>query len=142
MTPSTGRPDPPPRPTFDSQTLGRRVNELVVLALLGSEPMHGYQVATETERRSDGYFAFNHGTLYPILHRLEQEGLIAGRWSDPDAGRPRKEYALTPRGRHHLQTGLEEWQVLHGHLSRLVGSTLHPPASRGGTHGALRDGTA
>jgi PadR family transcriptional regulator, regulatory protein PadR len=136
MNSSSGH--PPPSTTFDSQTLGRRANELVLLALLGSEPMHGYQVAAEAERRSGGYFAFNHGTLYPILHRLEKEGLIAGTWSDPDAGRPRKEYALTPRGRRYLEEGTEAWKLLQRQLSGILGSAIDRPTSEGGNHGAIR----
>ncbi|MEX2531832.1 MAG: PadR family transcriptional regulator [Gemmatimonadota bacterium] len=105
------------RPSFDSQSLGRRLNELLVLSLLRRAPMHGYQVAVEVEERSDGFFTFNHGTLYPILHRLETEGLIAGEWSDPAEGRARKAYALTEAGRTYRAEGLREWTMLVGRLS-------------------------
>lgn len=103
--------------SFDSQSLGRRLNELLVLSLLRRAPMHGYQLAVEVEERSDGFFTFNHGTLYPILHRLEGEGLIAGEWSNPDEGRARKAYALTEAGRTYRAEGLREWKTLLGRVS-------------------------
>ncbi len=105
------------QPSFDSQSLGRRLNELLVLSLLRRAPMHGYQVAVEVEEQSDGFFTFNHGTLYPILHRLEGEGLIAGEWSVPDGGRARKAYALTEAGRTYRADALRQWKTLVGRLS-------------------------
>jgi PadR family transcriptional regulator, regulatory protein PadR len=101
---------------FDSQSIGRRVNELLILAVLRPGPMHGYQAALEIGQRSGGYFRFNHGTLYPILHRLEQDGLIAGGWTDPEAGRARKEYRLTRAGRRHLADSIRAWHGLAEHL--------------------------
>lgn len=105
------------RESFDSQSLGRRLNELLILSQLQRSPLHGYQIALEIEASSGGYFPFNHGTLYPILHRLEQEGLIAGTWSDPAEGRARKEYALTESGRSYLAELFEGWRVLQSHLA-------------------------
>ena len=102
--------------TYDSQAIGRYINELLVLAALRIAPMHGYQIALEIEERSDGYFQFRHGTLYPILHRLEKEGLIAGDWSDPGEGRPRKQYGLTEAGRGYLAETVHRWRVLAAQL--------------------------
>jgi PadR family transcriptional regulator, regulatory protein PadR len=120
--------------TFDSQTLGRRVNELLILAELREAPRHGYQIALSIEERSGGYFPFNHGTLYPILHRLEKDGLIAGEWSDPVAGRARKEYALTEAGRTHVAALEREWAELGARLEAMLGT--------GGSGGAIRAGAA
>lgn len=105
---------------FDSQSLGRRVNELLILTELERAPLHGYQIVLEIEERSGGYFQFSHGTLYPILHRLEKEGLIAGRWSDPERGRPRKEYALTEAGRTHRAGLVAEWGELRSEIETLL----------------------
>lgn len=104
-------------PNFDSQSLGRRVNELLLLSLLEREPMHGYQIAVEAEEQSGGYFTFNHGTLYPILHRLEGLGLVAGEWSNPEEGRARKAYALTEAGRTYLEEGIGAWRALQRGLA-------------------------
>jgi PadR family transcriptional regulator, regulatory protein PadR len=96
--------------------------------------MHGYQAALEIERRSGGYFRFNHGTLYPILHRLEKEGLIAGDWSDPEAGRARKEYALTEAGRTYLAEISRSWRAL--------ATRLEPFLSPGEADDSVRTGAA
>lgn len=120
---------------YDSQGLGRRVNELLLLSALRRSPMHGYQVALEIERRSGGYFRFNHGTLYPILHRLEKEGLIAGDWSDADEGRARKEYALTEAGHTYLGEITRLWRALEARLDPI----LNPG---GGSDEQIRTGAA
>lgn len=106
--------------TYDSQSLGRRVNEILILSKLVDAPMHGYQVALQIEEGSGGYFPFNHGTLYPILHRLEKEGLIAGSWSDPEEGRPRKQYAVTEAGRTYLAELIESWRTLQAKLESIM----------------------
>jgi PadR family transcriptional regulator, regulatory protein PadR len=120
---------------FDSQSLGRRINELLILQELDRTPSHGYQIALVIEERSDGYFPFSHGTLYPILHRLEKDGLIAGQWSDPTEGRPRKEYELTKAGRAQLADLTAEWVELRAH----VDSFLNDGEA---THGQVRAGAA
>jgi PadR family transcriptional regulator, regulatory protein PadR len=117
---------------LDTQTLGRRLNELVLLSLLAREPMHGYQLAVEAEERSGGFFTFNHGTLYPILHRLEKAGLIAGSWTDPAKGRARKEYALTEAGRSHLAGAARDWRALQEHLSHFLDHGRSDAQVRGG----------
>ncbi len=87
----------PHEPT-DLQALVRTMNEVLILACLRSGRKHGYQIALDVERDTGGAFAFQHGTLYPILHRLEKEGLITGSWDD-GGGRRRKVYGLTAEGR-------------------------------------------
>ena len=86
---------------FDVQGFARGINELLVLSALRDEAKHGYQIAIDIEEESRGLFRFRHGTLYPILHRLESERLIGGSWST-EGGRRRKVYALTPAGSRHL----------------------------------------
>lgn len=94
-----------PRPAvsdeFDVQAFGRDLHELLVLATLRQGAKHGYQIALDVETESNGLVRFRHGTLYPILHRLEGSGLIAGAWSRGESRR-RKVYELTARGRSHL----------------------------------------
>lgn len=91
---------------FDVQGFARGINELLILSALRSGPKHGYQIAIDVEEESNGLFRFRHGTLYPILHRLEEEGWIAGSWSK-EGGRRRKVYALTRAGRGHLSGGAD-----------------------------------
>lgn len=89
---------------FDVQGFARDIHELLVLSTLREGPKHGYQVAVDVEAESNGLFRFKHGTLYPILHRLEGEGWIKGSWSK-EGGRRKKVYTLTPAGRRHLEGG-------------------------------------
>ena len=88
-------------PEFETQNLTRSCHEALILATLANGPRHGYQLALEIEDRSGGYFRFNHGTLYPILHKLEARGLIDGAWQDPSSKRKRRQYSLTAAGRDH-----------------------------------------
>lgn len=108
--------------TFDSQSLGRRVNELLILREIERGAVHGYQIALEIEERSGGYFPFSHGTLYPILHRLEKDGLIAGHWSNPEEGRPRKEYVLTEAGHTRVSDLRGEWRDLNRRIEAFLTS--------------------
>lgn len=85
-------------PPIPIQALPRTCNEALILAALSGEPRHGYQIVLDLEARSEGAFRFKHGTLYPILHRLEQEGYIEGAWSDEGPRGKRKAYRLTPAG--------------------------------------------
>ena len=82
----------------------------LLLYLISQQPMYGYQVINELERRSQGYFKFKEGTLYPVLHRLEREGLILGKWQVLPSGRQRKYYYITAKGSHALVEKRGQWQ--------------------------------
>lgn len=86
---------------FDVQGFARDIHELLILSALRERAKHGYQIAVDVEEDSNGLFRFRHGTLYPILHRLEKDGLIRGSWSTDD-GRRKKVYTLSAAGRRHL----------------------------------------
>ena len=85
------------------------VNSLL-LSLIGQQPMYGYQILKELERKSDGYFKFQEGTLYPALHRLEKTGLTEGRWQMLPSGRQRRYYYITTRGQQRLAVSMSQWQ--------------------------------
>src|SRR5690606_3025420 len=110
--------------TVDTQSLGRRMNELLVLSTLRKKPLHGYQIALEVEDRSGGAFELQHGTLYPILHRLEKDGLIRGSWTE-GGGRQRKEYELTRDGRRYLEEQAGEVRGVFEQLIRILGDSGH-----------------
>lgn len=101
---------------FDVQGFARDINELLVLSTLREGPRHGYQIALDVEAESNGLFRFRHGTLYPILHRLEEQGCIRGSWSK-EGGRRKKVYVLTPSGRGQLEGGTGRVQEI---VSRLL----------------------
>lgn len=91
-----------PTDDFDVQGFARDINVVLVLATLRDRPKHGYQIAQDVESGSNGLFNLRHGTLYPILHRLEKDGLIRGSWSTEGGGRRKKVYELTPTGQQQL----------------------------------------
>lgn len=94
----------------------------LVLALLAERPMHGYDVAQAISRRSAGALAPGQGTLYPLLHRLEREGLIAGSWEARQGGPERRVYRLTPKGEAALADQRAEW----ARFVQVVGRFLQP----------------
>jgi PadR family transcriptional regulator PadR len=87
--------------------------ELVLLSCLEEGPAHGYLIVKRLSARSAGEFELLEGTLYPALHRLEEAGLVASRWS-AENGRRRRVYRLTRRGRAALNQRIEEWRRFSG----------------------------
>lgn len=112
---------------FDVQGFARDIHQLLVLATLREEAKHGYQIALDVETDSNGLFRFKHGTLYPILHRLEEEGLIKGSWSG-GGGRKKKVYALTGDGRRHLTGETSRMEEIVGRLMTLLRHPDEAPA--------------
>ena len=94
----------------------------IILTVLRDGPLHGYQIAREIERRSEGYFDCKEGTLYPALHKLEREGLLRGEWRLAGEQRRRKYYALTAAGESHLTSAVEEWRSFATRLLGMIGA--------------------
>lgn len=113
---------------FDVQGFARDINVLLVLSTLRDGPKHGYQIALDVETESNGLFRFRHGTLYPILHRLEKDGLIVGSWSREGGGRRRKEYALTSEGERHLYGETDRVGEITTRLMKLLRGPGEAPA--------------
>ena len=112
---------------FDVQGFARDINELLVLSTLREEAKHGYQIALDVESDSNGLFRFKHGTLYPILHRLEGGGLIKGSWSG-GGGRRRKVYSLTAAGVRHLTGETSRVQEIVSRLMQVLRRPDEAPA--------------
>ncbi len=93
---------------------------LVLLALRGG-PKHGYEIAAHLRDRSGGVFTLSFGALYPILHRLEKEGLVSSRWQDVGPAKRKKVYALTRAGEAALSAAKERYLAFAGALSKLLG---------------------
>jgi len=105
---------------FDAQGFARDIHELLLLATLREGAKHGYQIALDVEEESNGLFRLQHGTLYPILHRLEKGGMISGAWST-EGGRRRKVYSLTGQGRARLTGGRTRVEEITSGLLRFLG---------------------
>ncbi len=97
-------------PAVEIQNLTRSCNEALILAVLAAGPRHGYQLALALEEKSGGAFRFAHGTLYPILHKLENDGLIQGDWQQEATKRKRKSYTLTTAGRRRAGELARAWR--------------------------------
>ena len=83
--------------------LKKGVLDMLVLRLLSNGEMYGYQIISELKTKSDGRFDLKEGTLYPILYRLEDDGMVQSRWSEAkDRKVPRKYYLITDKGRQML----------------------------------------
>jgi transcriptional regulator len=86
--------------------------DLLILKTIAREPLHGWGIAKRIEALSGDVLAVGQGSLYPALHRLEQQGWIEAEWKDSDLGRSAKFYALTREGRKQLERELASWDRL------------------------------
>jgi len=96
--------------------------DLILLTILEHQPLYGFAIIQEAKDRTGGYFDFKEGSLYPALHRLEQEGHLAAQQGEIGRnGKPRKYYAITDKGRQTLHTKRQEFQQFTGAVQRLAG---------------------
>jgi transcriptional regulator len=95
--------------------------ELLVLAQLETRPRHGYEIASEIERRSGGSVSFLPASLYPVLYRMEREGWIAGRWIEKPGQHRRRYYRLTAAGRKQLAAQRSSWSQFLAGLRQTAG---------------------
>ena len=94
---------------------------LMVLKILSTMgPQHGYGIARRIEQTSANLLAINHGTLYPVLLKLEQEGSVASEWGVSENNRRAKFYRVTPSGEKHLASELKEWTQATEIVGRFV----------------------
>lgn len=103
----------------------------LVLAILRDGSAHGYAIAAEINRRSDAALEFKQGTLYPLLHELEREQLIASEWEIPNGERPRRVYTITDAGRADLDRRLAAWQRFNEAMTRVTGVRVQTEARSG-----------
>ena len=95
--------------------------ELLLLAILAAGPAHGYAVIESLRSRSGEVFDLPEGTVYPALHRLEDQGLLKSSWSE-DSARRKRIYRLTPRGQQALAARQTEWQKFSKAVNATVGT--------------------
>jgi PadR family transcriptional regulator len=93
---------------------------MVLKTLNAMGPQHGYGIARRIEQTSDGLLSINHGTLYPVLLKLEQEGAIASAWGVSDNNRRAKFYRITRAGQKHLASEVNEWAQATEIVARFI----------------------
>ena len=93
-----------------TRSLQKGSAELLVLSMLEGRDRHGYEIAQRIEALSDGRLAFQAATLYPLLYKLEQRRLVAGRWVEKPGERRRRFYRLTAEGRRELGSQRRAWR--------------------------------
>lgn len=95
--------------------------ELLILSLLEQQARHGYDICKLIEARSAGALTFHVTTLYPLLYRLEERGLVQGRWVEKPNQRRRRYYSLTAEGRKVLAKRRRSWQGFVEAMGRVMG---------------------
>jgi PadR family transcriptional regulator, regulatory protein PadR len=95
--------------------------DLLILKILALEPLHGWAVSQRLKQVSGNVLQVSDGSLYPALHKLEQEGWIAAEWKTSGLGRRAKFYSLTRLGRRQLESQAKDWARLSSAISCVVG---------------------
>lgn len=93
---------------------------MLVLNLLKGSNMYGYEMIKKLKEKSENVFELKEGTLYPILHGLEEKGLITSYWDETGVKR-RKYYAITEKGKKQLKEKEEEWKIFSHGINKVIG---------------------
>ena len=88
----------------------------LVLAILAEGDSYGYAIIKRVSELSGGNLQWTDGMLYPVLHRLQRQGLVAAKWGESESGRRRKYYRITKAGRAQLADQREQWQAVDNTL--------------------------
>ena len=95
--------------------------EILILAILTKGDRYGYDISRDVKERSEGFFEFKQGFLYPTLRRMEEAKLISGYWKDSASGGPdRKYYRLSRAGRARLEASLEAWADFSKRFNKML----------------------
>jgi PadR family transcriptional regulator PadR len=104
-----------------NKELLKGASDIIIMQALQKQPLYGYEIARQIREQSGDVFSMGEGTLYPILHKLESQGLLESFWEEYD-GRKRKYYALTRSGKKLLKERTEEWVALAAGMQTLLAS--------------------
>ena len=94
--------------------------DLLILQTIARQPLHGWGIAKRIQLLSGEVLSVGQGSLYPALHRLEQQGWINAEWKDSDLGRSAKFYTLTREGKKQLARELQSWDRLSSAVRLLI----------------------
>jgi len=101
---------------MSSKTLIAAAAKPIILSILQSGESYGYQIIKRVRQASGGTLDWSSALLYPVLHRLEKDGLIRSQWKLSEKGRMRRYYLITDLGRKELMVEKERWLSIHGIL--------------------------
>ena len=93
---------------------------LLVLGILAKEASYGYEVVKRVNAQADDLFEWKEGTVYPVLHKLEKDGLLRTQWQQANTGRKRKYYYITEAGRETLEERVAQWKSFNRLVHRVV----------------------
>ena len=91
----------------------------LILSILAAGESYGYELTRKVRELSQGAMEWSDGMLYPVLHRLEREGLVVSEWKQSETGRERKYYRLSSNGRRSLQSERQQWLTVHNTLCKI-----------------------
>ena len=94
--------------------------DLLILRTIAHEPLHGWGIAKRIQQASGDVLNVQQGSLYPALHRLDQQGWIKAEWKDTELGRSAKFYSLTRDGKRQLENETASWNRLSGAVNLLL----------------------
>lgn len=89
----------------------------IILSILDKSESYGYEIMQSVKELSNNRIEWKEGSLYPVLHKLEKNGLIKSLWKMAENGRHRKYYAINKKGRKALQDEIDNWSLVHNMLS-------------------------
>lgn len=102
-----------------SKSLVAASSKPLILGILQQGPNYGYEIIQQIKLLSGGKLEWADGMLYPVLHRLEKEGLVTSQWNQSDNGRHRKYYSITEPGKAAIHQEKEHWQAMDAVLQKL-----------------------
>jgi PadR family transcriptional regulator len=97
--------------------------DLLILRTLSLGPLHGYGVSQRLQQLTRGVFHVNPGTFFPALYRLEEQGLVAGRWGRSENNRKARFYTLTAAGERRLEAETRNWEQVREAITRVLRAT-------------------
>ncbi len=110
--------------------------DTLILKIVAAGPLHGYAISQRIQQISRDFFQVPQGSLYPALHRLEEQGWLEAQWKDTSTGREAKFYTLTRKGRKQLETEVSNWERLSDAVA------LTELRSRGAAHALVLPSSA
>jgi len=96
---------------------------LLLLAVLAKDPSYGYEIIRRINDQAGGRFLWHEGTIYPLLHKLEKEGLVRAQWQQTESERKRKYYYITAEGRAALEERKRTWTLFNDVVTGITGES-------------------